>query len=143
MSEITRMVLPGTAAESSHDGRTRTHYTETDHDTSSTTKTVDGHHVSFETDTESSSSTTGEFDDRVKGLIETAEHERQAIEDLRAIRRNRNRLMTMLAAIVIGLAIVWTLPRMGSVGKAMEPYSFIATVALDTLLTLYAYIKRY
>lgn len=125
------------------DAPTRTHYTETDHGTTSTTKTVDGHHVSFETDSEKSSSVTGEFDDRVKKLIQDADRERQKIEDVRANRRNRNRLMTMLGAIVIGLAIVWTLPHLGPMGKALEPYSFIATVSLDTLLTLYAYIKRY
>jgi hypothetical protein len=122
---------------------TKTHSVQTDHSETSTTTTTDGHHVAVESDTESSSSLSGEFDDRVKRLIMDAQTERQRIEDKRANRRNQNRLYTLLGAIVIGIAVVQTLPHLGHVGVLLSPYSFIITVALDTAITLYALLRHY
>lgn len=76
---------------------------------------------------------------------------RQDIEDTRSIRRNRNRLLTLLVALFLGLAVVWTLPQLGvwygpnagHWGKVLGPYAFVITVALDSSLAVYSYIRRY
>lgn len=74
-------------------------------------------------------------------LVQDAD--RQSNEDQRAIRRNRNRMFTLFGAILIGLLVVWTLPRLGGTGKLLEPYSFVITVLMDTAFTVYAYFRRY
>jgi hypothetical protein len=76
---------------------------------------------------------------------------RQSIEDTRSIRRNRNRLLTLLVALFLGLAVVWTLPQLGAWfgpfaghwGKILAPYAFVITITLDSSLAIYSYVRRY
>lgn len=83
--------------------------------------------------------------DEIMSDIDQKDHERQAIEDERAIKRNRNRLLTLVAALIIGLVVTYTLENgmWGPMGKTLAPYSFVITVAMDSMLAAYAYIKRY
>lgn len=71
--------------------------------------------------------------------------ERQAIEDMRAIRRNRNRFATLLVALLLGFFITWSLQNQlfGPASLKLAPYSFVITVLLDSGLAAYAYFKRY
>lgn len=68
--------------------------------------------------------------------------ERQETEDIRAIRRNRNRFITLVAALVMGflvpyLFVVFSLP------PSLQRYTFVITIIPDALITLYAYVRRY
>lgn len=78
-------------------------------------------------------------------VAEQTQSQRQAIEDARAIYRNRNRFLTLGFALVISLVLtfVFTHGILGPLGETLAPYSFVITIALDSLLTLYAYIRRY
>jgi hypothetical protein len=78
-------------------------------------------------------------------VAEETQTQRQAIEDARAIYRNRNRFLTLGFALVISLVLtfVFTHGYLGPLGVSLAPYSFVITIALDSLLTLYAYIRRY
>jgi hypothetical protein len=120
---------------------TKTHTVEVNHTESSTTKTTDGHHVSFETDTESSDSASGEFDDRVKHLISDAERERQSIEDVRAVKRNRNRLYILGVVLAMELIIPTIIQATGWL--LLSRYEVLAITAPDIALTVYAYMRRY
>lgn len=78
--------------------------------------------------------------------VKEQDADRQALEDLRAIRRNRNRFLTLLAALGIGLCVTYLLTTPGILPKWMlhyAPYSFVITVLLDSGLAAYAYIRRY
>jgi hypothetical protein len=139
---ITQADSPTIAPEDS-EPITKTDYTTTTDETGHSTEHVSGHNVTVDSTETSTVHTTGEFDDRVKRLISEADARRQAKEDERSIKRNRNRLYTLLAAVLIGLAVVWSLPHFGHVGAVLSPYSFVITVLFDTTLTLWAYIHRY
>lgn len=71
--------------------------------------------------------------------------DRQALEDLRAVRRNRNRFATLLVALLLGFFITWALQSQifGPTSLKLAPYSFVITVLLDSGLAAYAYIRRY
>lgn len=120
---------------------TKTHSVQTDHTETSTTTTTDGHHVAVESDTESSSSLSGEFDDRVKHLISDAERERQSIEDVRAVKRNRNRLYILGVVLAMELIIPTIIQATGWL--LLSRYEVLAITAPDIALTVYAYMRRY
>jgi hypothetical protein len=76
--------------------------------------------------------------------MELADRDRQKTEDSRANHRNFNRMLTLVGAMVIGLIVTYGLYH-GWIpdGKALGPYSFTITIAMDTGLALYGLIKRY
>jgi len=136
---------PQAAPQAPEDGEpvTRTSYTDKLHEVTDQSTTVDGHKVTFNDTTTTTEHAAGEFDDRVRNLIRDEDEKRQAIEDKRANHRNRNRLYTLIGAMVIGLIVVWGLQHLGPVGMKLAPYSFIITVLFDSTLTVYALIRKY
>jgi uncharacterized membrane protein (DUF485 family) len=71
---------------------------------------------------------------------------RQQLEDIRAIRRNRNRFASLLGALFISLVLTFTFQHgyLGSrLSANLSPYAFVITITLDSAITLYAYLKRY
>lgn len=111
--------------------------------TTTTTTTTDGNYVDVKSTTDSHDTRSDAFDARIDDRIKQAEDARQKIEDVRANKRNFNRMMTLLGAILIGLVVVWTLPRLGHVGEILSPYSFVITVLCDAAITVYAYFRHY
>lgn len=73
------------------------------------------------------------------------DRERQAIEDTRANRRNRNRMLTLLGALVIGLAVTYILNAgyLGTFGPVLAPYAFTITIAMDSTLAAYSWLRHY
>lgn len=120
---------------------TRTSYTQTRDQTTHEVKTVNGHDVQVDVQADTNDRLTGEFDDRVMRLIKRAETERQQIEDLRANRRNRNRFLTLIVALVMGFLTPIGLNAMGLVW--LLPYAFAIILVPDALITAWAYVKRY
>ena len=77
---------------------------------------------------------------------------RQAIEDERANKRNFNRMLTLVGALLIGLVVTYVLSHpavLAAVGvapttaKMLAPYSFTITILLDSGLALYSYVRHY
>ena len=64
---------------------------------------------------------------------------------MRANHRNFNRMLTLTFTLIAGLAITFLLTTgaLGAFGVMLAPYSFVITVAGDTILTAYALIKHY
>lgn len=80
------------------------------------------------------------------GMLRQQDANRQAVEDIRSVRRNRNRMWTLLFGLLISIILTWTLSHdvFGHYAtKTFGPYSFAITIALDSCLTVYAYIRRY
>lgn len=80
------------------------------------------------------------------GMLREQDADRQEIEDVRSIRRNRNRMWTLLVALLLGFIVTYTLSHdvFGPwASHTFGPYSFVITVLLDSGLALYAYIRRY
>lgn len=77
--------------------------------------------------------------------IKTAEAKRQAAEDERANRRNLNRMLTLIGALVIGIVVSYVLTHgyLGNLGKALGPYAFCITILLDSSLAVYSLIRHY
>lgn len=120
---------------------TRTSYTQTRDQTRHEITTVNGHDVHVDVQTDTDDRLTGEFDDRVMRLIQNADDERQKIEDVRANRRNRNRFLTLLVALVMGFLTPLGLKVMGLAW--LLPYAFAIILVPDAMITAWAYIKRY
>lgn len=124
--------------------------TETTHNvkvTSNETERRKGRRVTLTKHVETDDSFTGVFDvvheRAIKKLMDAHEAKRQAIEDTRANHRNFNRMLTLIGALLIGIAVVYTLPKLGHLGQVLGPYAFVITVALDTFLAAYSFIKHY
>lgn len=66
-------------------------------------------------------------------------NERQRTEDIRANRRNRNRFLTLLVALIMGFV---TPTLCVFLGIAIA-YSFVVILLPDALITLYALIRKY
>lgn len=80
------------------------------------------------------------------GMLRAQDADRQLIEDVRSVRRNRNRMWTLLVALLLGFIVTYTLSNdvFGPwASNTFGPYSFVITVLLDSGLALYAYIRRY
>lgn len=89
---------------------------------------------------------------RAEKLRTETDTKRQMIEDKRANHRNLNRMLTLLGALVIGIIVTYSLTHpkiLMAAGvapttiKFMAPYTFIITVALDSTLALYSFIRHY
>jgi ferric-dicitrate binding protein FerR (iron transport regulator) len=83
----------------------------------------------------------GKLAEEITADIERKLTERKLAEDHRAGRRNRNRGLTMLIAI-IGAFCVPTLIVAGG-WVFLLPYATAFTIAPDCLVTLYAWIRKY
>jgi hypothetical protein len=80
--------------------------------------------------------------DLVNGVL----RDRQQAEDVRANKRNFNRMMTLLGALVIGLVVTYSLGHdwYGAwASHTLAPYAFTITILLDSSLALYSYVKKY
>lgn len=84
--------------------------------------------------------------------VERRDAGRQVIEDQRANHRNLNRMLTLIGALLIGLALtfVFTHPAIlaavgisGPVVKTLEPYTFVITIFMDSSLAAYSFFKKY
>lgn len=87
--------------------------------------------------------------------IQTQTDEREQRENWRANKRNFNRMMTLMFALIIGLCVTFLLTSttghalltgLGlapSTIKMLSPYTFIITILLDSGLALYGYIRKY
>jgi hypothetical protein len=72
--------------------------------------------------------------------------QRQALEDTRSIRRNRNRFASLAGALLISTLLTYCFQHayLGPHLSAMlAPYSFVITITLDSVITLYALLRRY
>jgi uncharacterized membrane protein len=84
--------------------------------------------------------------------MRTQDIERQQLEDGRSIKRNRNRMYTLFAALLCSLVLTFVLyyPAYVGIDKATSvtlskfaPFSFALTIAFDSIFTVWAYIHRY
>ena len=86
----------------------------------------------------------GQVMEQVYREIILADRERQTREDYRANKRNFNRMLTVLTALFVGLAITWTLQNLPIPhGHILGEYSFVITVAFDVLVTGWSWIRHY
>lgn len=68
--------------------------------------------------------------------------ERQKLEDTRANRRNRNRCLTLVVAVIFTFAVPWFVTSV-LVAPQILKYSVGIAIIPDTLITLYAYYRKY
>lgn len=114
-----------------------------------TTEHVRGDKTYVDQTSETDETLQGQFDNRLKHLVDGEisdwSSEREARENLRANKRNFNRMLTLIGALVIGLFVTYTLQQswFGPVGHQLAPYSFVITIVMDAGLALYGYIKKY
>jgi hypothetical protein len=116
-----------------------------DNDSHETTH-LDGERVNYDSKEDTKTRVSGSWpeaaDEHVRTLIDSAEEERQKIEDERAIKRNRNRML-ILAVVLLMELIVPTLYGWGMLPAICIKYEVLAITAPDIALTLYAYLRRY
>jgi hypothetical protein len=117
-------------------------YTEDTTLTRDTHQKVTGHNTHVDEKSTSQVMLTGDFDNRVLELVNGAIKNRQAVEDERAIHRNRNRILILLVVLAMEL-IVPTLYGWHILPAIFVKYEVLAITAPDALLTVYAYVKRY
>jgi hypothetical protein len=82
------------------------------------------------------------YESRVTQAVQDAQAARQKLEDTRAVRRNRNRILTMLVVLAMEL-IIPTLAGWGLLPPLIIHYEVLAITAPDLALTAYAFHKRY
>ena len=78
--------------------------------------------------------------------IAKADEQRQAKEDARSIKRNRNRMYTLFFALFASVIITYCLStalKGTYLGTTFGPYSFAITILFDSGLTVWAYWHRY
>jgi hypothetical protein len=71
--------------------------------------------------------------------VTRATAERQAVEDIRANRRNRNRSLTLLVALVLGFIT----PTLCAVTGIPTAYGFCMIIVPDAFITFYALVRKY
>ena len=126
-----------------------TNVTVTRNTTENEMTTIAGDTVRYDSREDRDTHVSGEWpasaDAHVRGLIDSAQKEREARENVRANHRNFNRMLTLVFTLIAGLAITFALTTgaLGAFGVMLAPYSFVITVAGDTCLTAYALIKHY
>lgn len=78
-------------------------------------------------------------------VVDQRDKDRQMVEDSRANHRNANRMLTLIFALLIGLAVTYSLQQgwWGHMSKPLAPYSFVITVLMDSSLAAYSLIKKY
>ena len=108
-----------------------------------THENIKGHTDSFTSDRDVTMS--GEFDDRVMKLLNGVLEERENRENMRANKRNENRLFTLLGALVIGLVVTYVLTSglLPHRWNFLVPYAFVITIVMDSSLAFYSYVKKY
>lgn len=127
---------------------------ETDYDKNTTIERhteekVRGKRSFVEQDTKTDEKLSGQFNNQlmelVDGEIQKRDQERQQKEDFRANKRNFNRMLTLIGALIIGLFVTYMLSSgvLGHLGTELAPYSFVITILMDTGLALYGYVKKY
>ena len=105
-------------------------------------ETQHGHKVHVSDVKDTHTVTDEDFDARVRAIVKAAEDERQEIEDERAVKRNRNRILILVAVLIMEL-IVPTLYGAHLLPALFVKYEVLAITLPDALLTVYAYVKRY
>lgn len=77
--------------------------------------------------------------------IELADRARQALEDKRSIKRNVNRLFTLIGALLISIVVTYVTQAGigGHLVRAAGPYAFCITLALDSGFLAWAIRRRY
>lgn len=110
-----------------------------------TTRKVTGHNEHVTEESHSDVYLNGDFDNRVMELVNGVIQERENRENERANKRNLNRMMTLVGALLIGLVVTFVLQGgyLGHMGHVLAPYSFTITILMDSGLALYGYIKKY
>lgn len=123
----------------------QTKFTRTTDTVTHETHKVSGNREHVEETTHTDDTLEGDFDRRVMELVNGVIKEREDRENERANKRNFNRMITLLGALLIGLVVTFTLSSdyFGHVGKLLAPYSFVITIIMDSGLALYGYIKKY
>jgi hypothetical protein len=112
-------------------------------DTSRHTKEhVVGNETHFDTETQTDQTAKGEFDNRLMTLVNGAVESREKAENVRANRRNRNRILILLVVLFMEL-IVPTLYGWHVLPAIFLKYEVLAITLPDALLTVYAYIRKY
>jgi hypothetical protein len=107
-----------------------------------TTEHVVGNETHFKTETQTDDAAKGEFDNRLMTMVNGAVENREKAENVRANRRNRNRLL-ILAAVLIMEMVVPTLYGVHLLPKIFLTYEVLAITLPDALLTVYAYVRKY
>lgn len=112
----------------------------------------DGEPVGLEIDEETSKKLRVRVSKHTLELIRAHDIRRQRMEEVRANHRNLNRMLTLMVALVLGFVVTYGLSNMGfpflgihfpAEVKSWGPYSFVITVALDSFLALYSYVRHY
>lgn len=115
--------------------------------TRTTHQNVTGHRDDFDVTTDTNDQVSGEFDTRVMSLINGVLSDTKKVEDKRADKRNFNRMLTLVGALVIGLVVTFVLSTPGilpvHVDKMVAPYTFTITILMDSGLALYGYVRKY
>jgi len=82
------------------------------------------------------------YESRVTQAVQDAQEARQRTEDTRAVRRNRNRILSLLVVLAMEL-IIPTLAVRGWLPSFVVRYEVLAITAPDLALTAYAWLRRY
>lgn len=106
------------------------------------TEHVEGSKTTFSQDTKTDDQSHGAIDNRLMTIVDGRIEERQAAENLRANRRNRNRILILVVVLLMEL-IVPTLYGWGVLPVFFLKYEVLAITLPDALLTVYAYIRKY
>lgn len=97
-------------------------------------------------------SVSGEVALETARALRSQDIDRQKLEDKRSIKRNRNRMYTLFAALFISLIITFILYYPSDIGIPLSwqprlhkfaPFSFAITIAFDSAFTVWEYIHRY
>lgn len=75
-------------------------------------------------------------------VVQQNDARRQAVEDRRADRRNRNRSLTLVVALMFTFLVPYIVANVMH-DVALLKYATGIAIFPDALITLYAYIKRY
>lgn len=103
---------------------------------------VYGNKTTFAQDTKTDDKSDGVVDNRLMTIIDGRIEKRQEAEDVRANRRNRNRILILVVVLLMEL-IVPTLYGWHMLPAFFLKYEVLAITAPDALLTVYAYIRKY
>lgn len=107
-----------------------------------TTEHVVGNETEFSTESQTDSTAKGEFDNRLMTMVNGAVETREKAENVRANRRNRNRILILVFVLLMEL-VVPTLYGWGLLPILFVKYEVLAITLPDALLTVYAYVRKY
>ena len=75
-------------------------------------------------------------------IVKEADQTRQAFEDIRANRRNRNRSLTLVVAVMMTFFVPWFVSTVVQDPQILR-YSTGIAIIPDSLITFYAYWRKY